>query len=108
MRNKIVVADESLNFLTKYGYDVINLTDEGKLKQNNIALAKSLFAKEKLDYIFVMEHSSVNDIVNPADPTKAATSEYTYTLSENDIKNNDDYLSIMHDNINQLQKEIYK
>lgn len=109
--NKIVVQDESLNFLKKYGYDVINLTEGGKEKSNNIALAKSLFSKEKLSYIFVMEHSKNNDTVEElkkAYDVKVLKFRTLDTISENDIKNNDDYLSIMHDNINKLQKETYK
>lgn len=109
--NKIVVEDESLNFLTKYGYDVINLTNNGKEKQNNIALAKDLYSKKKLSYIITMEHSNKNTIVEQLkkdykiEELKFRTLD---TISEKDEKNNDDYLSIMHDNISLLQKETYK
>ena len=109
--NKIVVEDESLNFLKKYGYDVINLTENGKEKQNNIALARELYSKEKLNYIFVMEHSSRKDIVNTLKndyKIKEIKFRTLDTISEKDENNNDDYLSIMHDNISKLQKETYK
>lgn len=109
--NKIVVADESLNFLKKYGYEVINLTEDKKLKENNVAIARNLFAKKKLDYIFVIDHSNTNSIVDQLKKeynVKIIKFRALDTISENDINNNDDYLSIMHDNINKLQKEIYK
>lgn len=109
--NKIVVEDESLNFLTKYGYDVINLTNNGKEKQNNIALAKDLYSKKKLSYIITMEHSNKNNIVEQL-KKDYKIEELSFrtldTISEKDEKNNDDYLSIMHDNISLLQKETYK
>lgn len=109
--NKIVVEDESLNFLKKYGYDVINLSEKGKQKQNNIALAKDLYSKKKLSYIFIMEHSEHQDIVKELKKDyniEELTFRTLDTISEKDEKNNDDYLSIMHSNISQLQKETYK
>ena len=111
VNNEIVVEDESLNFLKKYGYNVINLTENGKEKQNNIALAKDLYSKGKLDYIFVIEHSTEKDIVKQLKETyKIKELEFRTldTISEKDENNNDDYLSIMHDNISKLQKETYK
>lgn len=109
--NKIVVDDESLNFLKKYGYEVINLTENGKEKQNNIALARDLYSKGKLDYIFVMEHSNKKDIVETLKNNyniKEVKFRSLDTISEKDENSNDDYLSIMHDNISKLQKETYK
>ena len=109
--NKIVVQDESLNFLKKYGFDVINLTEDGKEKPNNVSLAKNLFYKKKLSYIFVMEHSKNDNTVEQlkkAYNVKVLKFRTLDTITENDIRNNDDYLSIMHDNINKLQKETYE
>ena len=111
VNNKIVVEDESLNFLKKYGYEVINLTENGKEKQNNISYAKDLYNKEKLDYIFIMEHSSHKDIVDKLKndySIKELKFRTLDTISEKDENNNDDYLSIMHENISKLQKETYK
>lgn len=111
VNKRIIVADESLNFLKKYGFDVINLTEKGKEKQNNIALAKELYKTKKLSYIFVMDHSekkeSINSLIKECnvEELKFRTLD---TLSEKDEKNNDDYLSIMHNNISLLQKETYK
>ena len=111
VNNKIVVEDESLNFLKKYGFDVINLTENGKEKANNVALAKDLYSKGKLDYLFIMEHSSKKDVVNKLKSSydiKELKFRTLDTISEKDEGNNDDYLSIMHDNISKLQKETYK
>ncbi|MBQ6546748.1 MAG: zinc ABC transporter substrate-binding protein [Bacilli bacterium] len=111
VNNKIVVEDESLNFLKKYGYDVINLTENGKEKPNNIALAKDLYSRGKLSYVFVMEHSGNKDIVSKlkdAYNINELRFRTLDTISEKDEKNKDDYLSIMHDNISKLQKETYK
>lgn len=109
--NKIIVEDESLNFLKKYGYDVINLTENGKEKQSNIAIARDLYSKKNLDYIFTMEHSSKKNITNVLEKEfdiKELKFRTLDTISEKDESNNDDYLSIMHENISKLQKETYK
>lgn len=109
--NKIVVADESLNFLKKYGFDVINLTENGKEKQANIDLAKDLFSNKKLSYIFVMDHSTTPEIVNTLSKSYSVNTlkfRTLDTISEKDESNNDDYLSIMHSNIDLLKTETYK
>ncbi len=109
--NRIIVADESLNFLKKYGFDVINLTNNGKEKTSNIEKAKELLQTKKLSYIFVIDHNESYDI------TSSLKNEYGVetlsfraldTITEEDQKNNDDYLSIMHSNIDLLKQETYK
>ena len=111
VNNKIIVADESLNFLKKYGFEVINLTENGKKKENNITIAKDLYANKKLSYIFVMDHAKESDITTEL-KNDYKISELKFrtldTISEKDESNHDDYLSIMHNNISLLQKETYK
>lgn len=109
--NQIIVADESLNFLEKYGFKVINLTNNGKDKENNIALAKELLNSRKLNYVFVMDHSRSYEIVNQLKEIYKAqilTFRTLDTITEKDEQNNDDYLSIMHSNIDLLKQETYK
>lgn len=109
--NTIVVADESLNFLKKYGFNVINLTDNGKEKVNNIDAAKSLIYSGDIDYIFVMENSKEHEVVETLKLSyniKTLTFRTISTITEEDVENNDDYLSIMHSNIDLLKKETYK
>ena len=109
--NQIIVADESLNFLEKYGFKVINLTNNGKDKENNIALAKELLNSGKLNYVFVMDHSRSYEIVNQVKEIYKAqilTFRTLDTITEKDEQNNDDYLSIMHSNIDLLKQETYK
>ncbi len=109
--NKIVVADESLNFLKKYGFEVINLTEKGKVKGANLETAKELMIGKKISYIFNMEHTKNNDLINELKATYNITVlEFRTldTITEKDESNNDDYLSIMHSNIALLQKETYK
>lgn len=111
VNNQIIVVDESLNFLKKYGFEVINLTDNKKEKDANITLARELLSKKKVSYIFSMENASSYDFVSEMKNfynVDILTFRSLDTLSENDLKNNEDYLSIMHNNIDLLKQETYK
>ena len=111
VNTKIVVADESLNFLKKYGFNIINLTSKGKPNEGNIDKATELFLNGEIDYIFVMQHNNVPEIVDQlATGYSVKKLEFTSldTLSEKNENNNEDYLSIMHNNIDLLKKETYR
>lgn len=111
VNNQIIVADESLNFLKKYGFEIINLTSRGKDKQNNIEKARQLISEEKLSYIFTLDHSKTYDIVETLKNDyniETLTFRTLDTITEKDEQNNDDYLSIMHSNIDLLKQETYK
>ena len=108
---RIVSFDESLNFLEKYGFTVINLTEDKTNKENNIELAKSLFSKGELSYLFVHENLEDNNVINDlVNNYGAKTVDFRTmtTITEDDISTNSDYLSIMNDNIANLKEETYK
>ena len=107
----IVVYDESLNYLNKYGFKVINLTENGKTRQSNIDLAINLYINNKISYVFVIENEKINnDIENfiKKYDVKKLTIRSIDNINEEDISNNDDYLSLMHYNLDLIKKETYK
>ncbi|MGM9879262.1 MAG: metal ABC transporter substrate-binding protein [Bacilli bacterium] len=111
VNNQIIVADESLNFLEKYGFEVINLTNNNKEKESNISKARELLDNGELNYIFVMDHSKDYDIVNELKDSynvEVLTFRTLDTITEKDEQNNDDYLSIMHSNVDLIKQETYK
>ena len=58
-----------------------------------------------------MDHSKSYDIVEELTNyynVKTLTFRTLDTITEKDKQNNDDYLSIMHDNINLIKQETYK
>jgi len=108
---RIISYDESLLFLEKYGFDVINLTEKDKNKDNNIELAKSLLKNDKLTYIFTTEFQEETDLIKELKndyKAKVETFKIMTTITEDDIANNEDYLSIMKNNITKLKEETYK
>lgn len=108
---KIICNDESLLFLEKYGFEVINITEHGEIKSNNLELAKSLISNNELNYVFVHEfeqnEDGINDLVNNYGAQKL-TFKVLATITEEDLNTNEDYLSIMHQNINAIKTETYK
>ena len=111
VNKQIIVADESLNFLERYGFEIISLTKDGKVDENNVAYAKRLFSEKKVNYIFVMEHATEYEIVKKLkEDTKFETITYRTleTITDKDIENKDDYLSLMTSNINKIKQETLK
>jgi ABC-type metal ion transport system, periplasmic component/surface adhesin len=110
--NKSIISyDESLKFLEKYGFTVINLTEEGKSKDNNVIKAQELLKGKKLNYVFVTELNEddgiIDDLLNNYG-AKKLTFRVLETINEEDLVKNNDYLSIMHNNIEQIKIETYK
>lgn len=107
---RIITLDESLKFLEKYGYTVINLTENNENKENNILLAKDLLANKKLNYVFITENEKnnllINDFKNNYD-ADIITFKALETITEEDENNNKDYLSIMYDNLELIKNELY-
>lgn len=111
INNTIVVSDESLNFLKKYGFKVINLTKDGEEKQANIEKTISLIEEGKIEYIFKIENSKDYDFLNKLKDNykvKIESLRSLETITDEDEDNNDDYLSLMHLNIDSIKKETYK
>ena len=107
---RIISYDESLMFLEKYGFTVINLTAKDKNIDNNIELAKSILDDE-LTYVFVTEFQEETDLLKDLQDdynAKLETFKVMTTITEEDANNNEDYLSIMKSNITKIKEETYK
>lgn len=109
--NRIITSDETLNYLEKYGFEVINLTENGKEIENNVALAESLLSSRKLSYIYVIENKQENNVVKKLKDTykcKTLIFRSLETIDEDDLEEDEDYLSLMHANVELLKQETYK
>ena len=107
---RIIALDESLKFLEKYGYTVINLTENNETKENNLLLAKDLLANKNLNYIFITENDKNNELVNDLKnnyDAEIATFKVLETIKEEDLNNNKDYISIMYENFELIRNELY-
>lgn len=100
-KNTIVVSYSALNFLSEYGFNVIDISDE----KNITTELKNSFKDKKLQYIFVGDKqdvpNSTKDIVDNYE-AKLITVESLSTLTEAERLNNDDYITIMNAFISKL------
>ncbi len=107
----IIVSDETLNFLQKYGFEIINLTENNKNIDKNIATAKILLNNKQNSYIFVPEKKEIPKIVDEIKKEyniKTTTFRILDTITEEDALNNEDYISLMYQNIELIKQETYK
>lgn len=107
----IVTLDETWKFLEKYEYEVISIYEGNKIKETNLEKAKDLFKKNKVDYFFKNENQTIPDQVKTILKDyniETLTLRTLETITEKDLENNEDYISLMHQNIELLKKETYK
>lgn len=107
-RNKtLVVGSSTLQYLSKYGFDVILVNDETE-NEKNITKAINLINDGDINYIFMLEGEEETEAVKTI---KADTSVEVITIdkldniSDEERDNKKTYLTLMKDNIELLKKE---
>lgn len=107
-RNKtLVVGSSTLQYLSKYGFDVILVNDETE-NEKNITKATNLINDGDINYIFMLEGEEETEAVKTI---KADTSVEVITIdkldniSDEERDNKKTYLTLMKDNIELLRKE---
>lgn len=107
-RNKtLVVGSSTLQYLSKYGFDVILVNDETE-NEKNITKVTNLINDGDINYIFMLEGEEETEAVKTI---KADTSVEIITIdkldniSDEERDNKKTYLTLMKDNIELLRKE---
>lgn len=107
----IVVDNDALKFLEKYGLNVISLDNStNTVAEKSIEEVKLLLTRDKVKYIFSTTEEN-NDIVRDLKENYDAETSFLNTMSSIDgsiTNSNQNYLTIMKDNIDLLKKELYK
>lgn len=106
----IVVDDDMFKFLEKYGVTVISLENNDNLSANTISEVKKLINDKQIKYIYTINNDISDTINNLVKETKVeVVSINTMHSIDGGITNsNDDYFSVMSNNINLIKKELYK
>lgn len=103
----IVIAYNSLGFLERYGFNVVNISSE-----NNITSSiKNKFKNKVYTKIFVADKSKVSDSIKDlVDNYKVELIEINTmdTLTDQERNNKDNYLTIMNDFITKLSDVVLK
>lgn len=108
--NTILVSNDLFKYLEKYNLNVISLENNSELTDIKIAEAKSAIDSGTIKYIIMMPNDTLSDKVEELVASNNIEKLYynsITTLSANDEKNGNDYLSIMRENLELLRKELY-
>ena len=106
----IIVSDDVLNFLTRYGFNVLSL-DEDSTTDKIISQVKDLITSGSSSTIFVLSNDELSDTLNKIIEDTNVEITYLHNLSninETERANKESYLTIMNDNIELIKKEVYE
>lgn len=103
----IIIAYDSLGFLERYGFNIINISSESNITSS----IKNKFKNKTYTKIFVADKDKVSDSVKDlVDNYKAELIEINmmHTLTDQERNNKDNYLTIMNDFITKLSDVVLK
>ena len=110
-RKTIVVNNDALKYLEKYGFDVISLDDNNEsVSDRTIQNVINKIGNKSVKHIFVLENTinseALNNIIE-----KTQVELYTFrrldSIYDNERDEYKDYISIMNENIELLKNELY-
>lgn len=110
-RNTILVNDDTLLFLSKYNIKVLSVDSDNPDYTKNLNEAKNLINSGDIKYIYKTTNSTLNEeISNIVSGYKLEELEIEtmFTITDEERKNNDNYLTIMENNITKLKTELFR
>ena len=108
--NTIVVDNDLFKFLEKYGLKVISLENNDNYSLNTFEEVKKLIADKKIKYIYSLSEKSnsvVNELIKQVGGEIIVINDM-YSVDGCITNTNDNYLTIMKNNISLIEKELYK
>lgn len=107
----IIVGNDLFLYLTKYGINVISLEESNNFTKKSLYTAEELIESGKIKYIYIKKGEKLNQNISDLKTKyKVEVIELNnlYTLTADDRKNNNDYFSIMYNNLELLKQQLYK
>ena len=108
--NTIVVDNDLFKFLEKYGLKVISLENNDNYSLNTFEEVKKLIADKKIKYIYSLTEKSnsvVNELIKQVGGEIIVINDM-YSVDGCITNTNDNYLTVMRNNISLIEKELYK
>lgn len=106
----IVTSSDLFKFLEKYGIEVVSLEENENLNEKIVNDVIDYIKSGKIQYIYLKQDEKINDTIKSIiDNTNVKTINiYTLsTISDEQENNEQDYVSIMNENINLFKQELY-
>ena len=106
----IIVDSNVFKYLEKYGFTVISLEEGATLTDKILSDAKKAIEEDNINYIFTFDKANLNSTV------QSFISEYKLeplefktlsNLTDDERKLNEDYISLLNENIETLKNELY-
>lgn len=108
--NTIVVDSDMFKYLEKYGLKVISLEENDNYSLNALEEVKKLIKDKKIKYIYSTNEESnsvVKDLIKNVGGELIVINDM-YSVDGNITNSNDNYLTVMKNNISLFEKELYK
>ena len=108
---KTIVTDtDILKYLEKYGITVISLEENESLSSNTLSEVDKLISENKIKYIYSTKEETNSTAKNLIDKNKLEliTINTMRSVDGGITNSNDNYITIMNNNIDLLKKELYK
>ena len=106
----IVTSSNKLNFLSKYGMNVISV-DETTITDKVLSDAKKALQSDSIGYIFIIKgeekSKTVEDLLNENSGIQTLEIDTLANISTEDKNDGKDYISIMNENIDKFKQELY-
>ena len=108
--NTIVVDNDLFKFLEKYGLTVISLEENENLTDPTVNEVRKLISDGDIKYIYSIDEESNNTVKSILDEyeIELITLNGMRSIDAGITNSNDNYLTIMNNNIELLKKELYK
>lgn len=106
----LIVDNNALKFLEKYGFTVISVEEGDSLTAKVKSEVYSLIKSGRIDYIFTLDNDNLSDTVKEMQVnTDVKTLELNQlnNLTDKERSLNENYISIMNNNIDLLKEELY-
>lgn len=106
----IIVDNDLLKFLEKYNLKVISLEENKDLNNTTIEEVKKLIDDKKIKYVYSVD-TETNNTVNSLIKEKKIELVTLNSMRSTDggiTNSNENYITVMNDNIDLLKKELYK
>lgn len=106
----IFVNSDAMLFLEKYDLNVISLDEKNDNYEKNLALFKNSIKNGTVKYLYVYELTNTKDNINELikDKVETITFRNLKNITDEERENDENYLTIMYENLEQLKKELYK
>lgn len=108
-KKTIVVDNNGLNFLSKYGFTIISL-DPSTVTEKTISVVKKMILNKQMKYIYTLDEANLSDAIKQLQTATGVTITQLHsldTLTEKERSEKEDYFSLMSENIELLKNELY-